>query len=60
MSLSRWLNLLGAVGAAASAIALSVGELNPKLGAVLTIIGLALTVFNDRLHGGSSKKEDVE
>lgn len=51
MSRSQILSIIGALGATASVIAAQVGAINPKWGAILTIVGLALTTFNARAQG---------
>lgn len=47
---SKALTVLGAVAAAVGAVAPLVKELDPHTGAILVILGVALTAFNDKLH----------
>ena len=51
MSFEKALNILGAVAATVGTVAPLVETLNPKVGAVLAIVGLALTTFTGRLIG---------
>ena len=58
MSMSRWLSIVGAVGGTAALLSIQVGAINQTWGTILAIGGLALTSFNERMHGGLSKKDD--
>lgn len=55
MSRSRWLTVLGATGAAFGAAGDQLQFLNQKLAVVFVIVGILLTTFNERAHGGRSR-----
>jgi hypothetical protein len=55
MSKSRVIGAIAAIGGTFGAIAPQVTGLNPKLGAIMAIVGLGITLFTERLHGGLSK-----
>jgi hypothetical protein len=58
ISWSRWLTILAAFGATATAIAGQVDLLNHTASLVLTILGIAIAAFNERIQGGLSKAND--
>jgi hypothetical protein len=58
ISWSRWLTIIAALGATASAIAGSLDAINHKASVVATIVGIAIAAFNERIQGGASKMEE--
>ena len=55
MSFSRIIAILAAVGAALSAVVVLVTDINPKYAAYISIAGVFISIFCERVQGGLSR-----
>jgi hypothetical protein len=58
MSLSRIISILAALGAACSGVATIAGSIDAQTGSILMLAGTFITIFCERVQGGTSVSED--